>query len=182
MLQGLQQPTEGEVLFRNEDWLGEDLDRHFRMRSRIGRVFEDRAWIQNFNVLDNVTLASRHHRIADANINQQVKAWADRFDVAAISHHRPSFVDPTSLQIYQWIRALICKPALLILERPMNLVPTAKLSKLVDAINEIRKQGAAVIWFTSDVKDVDDGLRAPRIDYVLSDGNLRNLLGGSADE
>ena len=182
MLQGLQQPSDGDVLFGNQDWRGKDFDRHYEMRSRIGRVFDNHAWIQNFNVLENVTLASRHHRIADATINQQVDSWAERFNVPSVSHSRPSFVDPSVLQIYQWIRALIGEPTLLILERPMNSVSITRLNKFVEVINEVRKHGTAVVWFTSNVGDLSDDLESPKMDYKLSDGSLRKVTGGSDDE
>ncbi len=123
MLQGLHQPTEGEILFRNQNWLGNDYNRHYRMRSQIGRVFEDHAWIQHFNVLENVMLAGRHHRLATTAVELEVKSWTERLNVASVAYDRPAFVDPPVLQVYQWIRAMICKPALLILERPMNFVP-----------------------------------------------------------
>jgi len=181
-LQGLQQPIQGEVLFQNQDWQGKDFDRHYRMRSRIGRVFDNHAWIQNFNVLENVTLASRHHHISDASINEKVGTWAKRFNVPFISHSRPPFVDAPVLQTYQWIRALIGKPALLILERPMNSVLIGQLPKLVEAINDARKNGAAVIWFTSNVGDWSDQMDSPRVDYKLSEGNFRKLSAGSDDE
>ncbi len=182
MLQGLHHPSEGEVLFQNADWKGEDFDRHFQMRSRIGRVFEDQGWIQNFNILDNVTLASRHHRPSDSKIRQQVSSWAERFNVSAAPFSRPSFVDPAALQVYQWIRALIGKPALLILERPMNSVSITRLPKLIEVINEVRKQGAAVLWFTSNARDLSDDLDSPRVDYRLIDGELQRVKGETNDE
>ena len=182
MLQGLNLPTSGEVLFENQDWQGEDYDRHFSMRSRIGRVFEDHGWVQNFNVMENITLASRHHRPRDKSIHQQVAAWIDRFQLKTKPFRRPGFVESADLQVYQWIRALIGKPNLLILERPMNSVPGGLLKKLVEATNETRSRGAAVIWFTSNVPDRSEDFDTPRFDYKLIDGDFRRIQGGSQDE
>ncbi len=61
MIQGLQKPKQGKVLFEGSDWLGNDFDRHFRMRNRIGRVFDDQAWLANLNMNENLMLASHHH-------------------------------------------------------------------------------------------------------------------------
>ncbi len=182
MLQGLHHPSKGEVLFQSADWKGDDYDRHFQMRSRIGRVFEDQGWIQSFNIVDNVTLASRHHRPSESGIRQQVATWAERFKVSAAPYRRPSFIDPAVLQVYQWIRALIGQPALLILERPMNAVPITRLPKLVEVINEVRKQGVAVLWFTSNATDLSDDLESPRVDYELIDDGLHRVDGRTNDE
>ena len=182
LIQGLHQPTAGHVLFQNQDWLGDDCERHFRMRSRIGRVFENQGWIQNFNVLENVTLATRHHGSADHAINDRVRSWVRRFGVAEVFYQRPSFVDPAVLQVYQWIRALLGDPALLILERPMNLVSSTKFSPFADVVNEVRRRGTAVLWLTSNQVDFSCDLDSPRIDYTVIDGKLRKVDGVPVDE
>ena len=182
MLLGLNPPSNGEILFENQDWRGEDYDRHFAMRSRIGRVFEEQAWVQNFNVMENVTLASRHHRPRDKSVQQQVATWIERFKPKSKPFRRPGFVDAADLQVYQWIRALIGNPNLLILERPMNSVPNAMLAKLVEATNESRNRGAAVIWFTNNVPDRHDDFAKPRLDYQMVDGRFQPVAGESRDE
>lgn len=182
MLQGLHRPSQGEVLFQKANWKGDDFDRHYRMRSRIGRVFEDHGWIQNFNVLENVTLATRHHQPENTTVREQFDFWARRFNVSADPFSRPSFVDPAVLQVYQWIRAVIGKPALLILERPMNSVPVSRLPMLVELINEVRKRGAAVLWFTSNADNLSDDLESPRVDYKLTDSTLQKMMGDSGNE
>lgn len=149
MIQGLVPPTSGEVCFYEQTWMDADYARHFHMRSRIGRVFDGPAWIQNANMMENVTLASRHHGAGSKETRSRMRDWIKRFDIADVSRERPAFVEPALLQIYQWIRALIHRPALLILERPMQLVSTRMLPKLVDAINELRHEGGCVLWMTN---------------------------------
>ncbi|TWT79904.1 putative ABC transporter ATP-binding protein [Planctomycetes bacterium CA13] len=184
MLQGLKQPAEGDVQFffdsQGGDWGGDDFDRHFKMRSRIGRVFESDAWIQNLNVAENVTLARRHHQIDSASIEQDLAKWRKRFDVKNVGRERPAFVEPSVLQIYQWIRAFLSKPKLLLLERPMQSVSNRLRPKLVEAINEARSEGAAVLWLTSNSADESEQITAPRMIYSLQQGKLTPSTRGSA--
>ncbi|TWT95700.1 ATP-binding cassette domain-containing protein [Neorhodopirellula pilleata] len=149
MIQGLVPPTSGQVLFNEQTWADVDYSRHFQMRSRIGRVFDGPAWIQNANMMENVTLASRHHGASSGETRSRMRDWIKRFDIADVSRERPAFVEPALLQIYQWIRALIHRPTLLILERPMQLVSTRMLPKLIEAIDEIRREGGCVLWMTN---------------------------------
>ena len=104
MIQGLTLPAEGNVRFCGEDWRGQDYRRHFRMRSRLGRVFEGQAWIENLNVDENVTLASRHHGMSAESIQQSVKYWVSRLGLHGLTRKRPAFVEPSVLQLHQWIR------------------------------------------------------------------------------
>ncbi len=167
LFQGLSKPTSGEVRFLNEDWLGEDYDRHFRMRSKIGRVFEDRAWIENFSVADNLLLASRHHNASLDRIERELDFWTDYFGIQEISVQRPAFVEHSSLQIHQWIRAFLGTPALLILERPMKRVSATLLLKFVEAVNRLRRKGAAVVWFTSNESDHCNTIASPWFELDL---------------
>ncbi|MGI9473125.1 MAG: ATP-binding cassette domain-containing protein [Rubripirellula sp.] len=146
MLQGLSEPSHGELRFQGSDWSGTDYDRHFEMRGRIGRVFEGHAWVANLNVAENVTLASLHH---EQSTEKNAKQWAQRFGLSQVSRKRPAFVEPSQLQIHQWIRAFLCHPALLLLERPMQSVPKSMHTVLCNAIDEARQSGTAVLWMTS---------------------------------
>ncbi|TWU41123.1 P-loop NTPase family protein [Novipirellula artificiosorum] len=180
MMQGLSSPLRGEVLFHNKDWRGQDFERHFRMRSKIGRVFDDHAWIQNLNVGKNVTLASEHHALATATIFDEVHAWRKRFGVKDVLRQRPAFVDESILQVYQWIRALILKPKLMILERPMQSVSMKLLPKFTDAVNGLRRSGTGVLWFTAN--PADDAARhdAPQVSYKIESGKFVPIAGGIA--
>lgn len=186
LILGLQLPTRGEVLIESKNWLGTDFDRHFAMRSRIGRVFGDQAWIANLNLIENVRLSAEHHGRSQAIIEEDVRRWCDHFSVPPVSRERPAFVDAARLQIYQWVRALVTRPRLLLLERPMQSVTSSWLPKLLAATNEVRTHGAAVLWFTASAADAAADLgdhvwhgrldrgqlrRSMRISDILAGGN-----------
>ena len=182
MIQGLLPPFNGTVTFCNEDWLGTDYDRHFRMRSRIGRVFEGQAWIENLNVDENVTLSGRHHGNSDTSMEAELAYWISCLGIDGITRKRPAFVEPSVLQIHQWIRAFLGTPALLILERPLQFLSPTWLPKLVDAIETIRSRGAAVLWFTSD-HDLDStALASPLFRLRWHQDKLEPVDGGVSDE
>ena len=182
MLQGLHHPLSGEVRFQNCDWRGSHYDRHFQMRSRIGRVFDGPAWIQNLNLRDNVTSARSHHGDSWESIQTQYLAWIRHFQVTDASGERPSFVEPAVLQVYQWIRALLGRPSLLILERPMQSVAPTAIESLVDAVNELRRDGTAVLWLTSNPADYHDRLIRPITSMRLRNGLLVTVAEGASHE
>ncbi|QDT02343.1 Cell division ATP-binding protein FtsE [Rubripirellula lacrimiformis] len=175
MIQGLQFPLHGKVLFRESDWLGTDYDRHFKMRASIGRVFEDQGWIANLNVSENLSLASDHQG-RDPDVTQsEIEHWADRFSLDGRSRQRPAFVESVRLQMFQWVRALIGSPALLLLERPMRSVPTIWLSRLAESVNELRDRGTAVLWFAGNPTDANGSFTDPVQHFRLSGGKLEPI-------
>ena len=175
LIQGLSFPATGDVLFQNQRWDDSNIEQHFQMRSRIGRVFDGRAWINNLNVTENVMLRANHHSFPSAKLQQQIDQWSKRLRVPKLSRQRPAFVDASTLQQYQWLRAIIGDPSLVILERPMRNLEADMIEPLVDGINEIRKQSAAVIWFTG--SDFETGQRFPDrvVHYHSKDGKLISI-------
>jgi phospholipid/cholesterol/gamma-HCH transport system ATP-binding protein len=179
MLQGLAMPSEGKVRFDGEDWRGEDYDRHFRMRSRIGRVFEGQAWIENLNVDENVTLSRRHHGDDAASIGADVQHWLALLQVNGLSRKRPAFVEPSVLQVHQWIRAFLGSPLMVILERPLQFLSPSWRPKLVEAIARLRARNTAVLWFTSLSADALEIPTESLQRWSLQDGRFRAFDGGS---
>lgn len=179
VIQGLKPATHGKVLFQDCDWEGNDHDRHFRMRSKIGRVYEGHAWVANLNVAENVTLPGLHHGVS---IEDDVKYWAKRFGLAQLSNKRPAFVEPSQLQIHQWIRAFLCKPSLLVLEQPMHYASSTMFPVLAEAIDEVRQAGCAVLWITNN-PDFPEHSFDPSATYLRAESeNLVAFGKGMNDE
>jgi ABC-type lipoprotein export system ATPase subunit len=172
MIQGLSHPLSGQVLFEQKSWLQTNIEQQFYMRSRIGRVFDGRAWINNLNVTENVTLRAQHHAFPAAKLQQQIDGWSNRLGVPELTRERPAFVEASVLQQYQWLRALIGDPLLVILERPMKTLDSDKIEPLVNSINEIRNQSAAVIWFAGSDYETEQAFSGNVSHYQFKDGNL----------
>ncbi len=153
MLQGLKNPSSGRVLFEQQAWADQSYEQQYTMRSQIGRIFERNAWIENQNVVDNVLLASQHHGLPEDETKGRLDAMIDRLEIKRMTYDRPGLVDPPILQLYQWIRALIHLPKLVLFERPFSSVPKTHMGTLVDMLREHCSQGAAVLWLTSNDGD-----------------------------
>jgi phospholipid/cholesterol/gamma-HCH transport system ATP-binding protein len=191
LIQGLSSPASGNVRFEQSAWDNIAWEQQFRMRSRIGRVFDGRAWINNLNVTENVMLRPRHHAIGESKLDQQIQDWTHRLQIPTLTRQRPAFVEATVLQQYQWLRAFLGNPSLVILERPMKTLDGEKLTPLYESVNEIRKQSAAVIWFAGSDEEIlldwpgtvtrfqsSDGKLIP-IHQVQSSVKTKNDKGGS---
>jgi len=177
--QGLVSPASGRVLFLGGDWARLAPDEAARRRARIGRVFEGRGWISNLDVIENITLAARHHTARPvAEIVAEAQALAVRFGLAAIPAGRPAAVARAELRKSEWVRAFLGAPALLLLEHPVRHVEEAGVPALLDAVREARARGAAGLW-------IDDGgpLAMPAIEptrrYRMEGARLLPDKGGA---
>ena len=148
---GLLQPEAGTVRFLEREWTERAPDEVAAARSRIGRVFESRAWVSNLDVDENVTLARRHHGDAsDEAVYAEARALADRFNGMTLPASRPAVTGRHDLVIAQWVRALLGDPVLLLLERPTSDVSADDGARLIEAVRERLAAGGAALWLTGD--------------------------------
>lgn len=149
--QGILEPMQGCVRFMGEDWRAMTADAVASHRSRIGRVYESHAWVSNLDLDENITLARRHHsRQPIPEIIDEARALARRFGLEDLPAVRPAWAKRREWRISQWVRALLGKPSLLLLERPTREAADEECSAWIAAVEEAREQGAAVLWVLSD--------------------------------
>ena len=147
--EGLLAPESGRIRWQGKPWHSLAPDVELRERARIGRVFEKQGWLNNLNVIENVTLSQRHHTERPAHeILAEADSLARYFGLPETPRQRPAFTSKRELRIAEWVRALIGKPVLLLLERPEAGVADNNLPKLIEAVQAALKRGAAVIWQT----------------------------------
>lgn len=148
--QGLALPERGAIRFLGEDWGAMPPERAAKRRSRIGRVFDSRGWISNLDVIENVTLAQRHHTTRPLQeIVEEAERLARSFGLAGIPAGRPEWVPAGDLRRAEWVRAFLGSPPLLLLELPAAGVAREHAGKLVEAVIAARERGTAVLVTTA---------------------------------
>ena len=171
--EGLWDLDGGSVSFEGEAWSDRSALRHNARRGRIGRVFSGCGWVSNLNVNENVTLPERHHTSrSTSEIEAEAETLAKRFGLPGVPHGRPSFIPESVLRRAEWVRALLGKRALLLLEEPMRGVDRKLLPNLVGAVDEARDRGAAVLWITEDPAVLGHEFRQPLKRLAMRDNEL----------
>lgn len=149
--EGLVSPDAGRVSFLGEEWAAMSADRQADRRGLIRRVFHHYGWVSNLSVLDNLCLAEWHHTNRPQDeVVEEARALARRFGIDAIPDARPSRVAGLVLRKLEWVRALLGKPTLTILERPLFGAPRADAALLISAVAEEARRGTAVLWMTDE--------------------------------
>lgn len=172
--EGLIAPDKGSVAFLGERWSALGADRELALRARIGRVFDGHGWISNLNVLENLTLAQRHHTARPlAEIVAEAQARARSFGLPEVPAGRPALVPRRDLRRAEWIRAFMGRPALILLERPTLGVAVEHTSLLCRAVDAALAGGAAALWIHD--QGAADGKELPRkrLQFYMRGDTLR---------
>lgn len=149
--EGLIVADEGRVTFLGEAWESMSAHRQANRRGLVRRVFHHYGWVSNLSILDNICLAEFHHtHRRSGEVIEEAQALARRFGLDGIADARPSRVSGLVLRKLEWVRALLGRPALVLLERPLFGAPRADAPLLIAAVAEEARRGAAVLWLTDE--------------------------------
>ncbi|MCO5068063.1 MAG: hypothetical protein M9910_05155 [Kiritimatiellae bacterium] len=175
---GIVEPEQGVVVFDGVEWTARSPLEASAARGRVGRVFERSGWLSNLDMDENITLAQRYHRSRELHeALQEAQSLASELGLGELPQGRPAHVGREELLKAQWVRALLGKPALLLLERPLRDLAPAEGAPFVQAVNRLReREGSAVIWITGTFDRMEDSALRPTRKCAMEGGALRDLV------
>ncbi|MBM3696065.1 MAG: ABC transporter ATP-binding protein [Actinobacteria bacterium] len=134
--------------------------------ARVGmvRTFQLTKALGRLSLLDNLLLAApgqRGERLAGAVLGgwraqeaahrEQAEALLERFGLAPLSRHFAGTLSGGQRKLLEMARALMARPRLLMLDEPMAGVNPALRQSLLAHIQEIRTEGATVLFIEHDM-------------------------------
>ena len=166
---GLIEPMEGQVSFAGREWISVRPDEADLMRSQVGCVICEQAWISNLDVDENITLSRRHHtRDSAADIEAEASQLAQLLGLPGLPRGRPWQLRRSDLRRAACVRAFLGRPKLILLETPAVSGYSDVYPVLINLCSTARKRGTAVLWLSDDKRLWGDrGLR-PTARYVMS--------------
>lgn len=147
---GLPKLAEGRARFLGSDWAALGRRAAEALRGRIGHVFaEAGGWLPYLSVEDGILLPRLHHgEASEAALRAEALALAARFGLDGLPAGRPAELPELDLARAACVRALLGRPRLLLLDRPLRqgLWREALAAPLLAAVAEARAGGAACLW------------------------------------
>jgi phospholipid/cholesterol/gamma-HCH transport system ATP-binding protein len=99
--------------------------------------------------MDNVLTPALHHTILpEHELRERACVLAQQFGLPGLPMLAPEDCAPSDLERAACVRAFLRRPALVVLEHPMALEDSDLLLPLMSAIQQLRRRGGAVVWFT----------------------------------
>ena len=115
MIAGFETPTEGRILFGDEDVTGRPA--HLR---RVGMVFQNYALFPHLSVEGNVAFALRLQRVPPADIAQRVAAALAMVRLPGLGARMPAQLSGGQQQRVALARALVFRPTVVLLDEPLG--------------------------------------------------------------
>ncbi len=154
LLAGLERPSAGRILFREQDVSGLDEEAlALWRRSNIGLVFQAFHLIPTLSALENVAFPLYPMKLSAVERRTRAVAHLTQVGLADRTEHRPSRLSGGEQQRVAIARALVNNPALILADEPTGNLDSATGDEILALFKRLRAEtGAAFLMITHDDK------------------------------
>jgi phospholipid/cholesterol/gamma-HCH transport system ATP-binding protein len=144
------------------------------LRARIGLAPGEGGWLPHLPIAESLLLARRHHGDADpATLDSDANALCQHFGLPGIPTGSPHELSRLDLARAACARAFLGRPALLLLESPLDAeAADALVAPLRARLEPTLAGGTAAIWITRSPRAWDDPGFPARQRLLLSASGL----------
>ncbi len=150
----------------------QSLNQLSQIRSRyIGFIFQDYGLINEYSVLDNISLPRYLQGIAKARANAEALVLLKRFSLQDHADKYPLTLSGGQQQRVAICRALIGEPKIILADEPTGNLDQRAGRQVMELFDEIHQQGATLVVATHDPK------LAARAQYIfhIQDGQIQTM-------
>ena len=120
----------------------------------IGYMFQTDAVLPWKNVLDNVALGLRYHKVAKAEAHAKARDWISRVGLGAFEDRYPHQLSGGMRKRVAMAQSLIGEPSILLLDEPFGALDVQTREHMQDELLELWSgTGAAVVFITHDLTE-----------------------------
>ena len=122
----------------------------------MGMVFQDFELLKDRSVFDNIAIPLHVQGVGMKMVKDEVENVLERLGISDRRDHLPSQLSGGEQQIVSLARALVKDPLVILADEPTgNLDPAASL-KVIELLEEINRDGTAVLMATHNYSLVKD--------------------------
>ena len=177
VIEGLAEPASGSVIVGGRNWLDLSASEECSHRSNITRMLPlGQAWIRNLSLRDNIGLRATHHRLAEtAEIDGLIDLMAGQLGIDGSLDMRPEELTPATLQMCQWVRAFLAKPAIVLLQDPERASSSASSLILKKWTKDRLLAGGVVFWAseTAVATDPSEDIQKPQALITIENNEIK---------
>ncbi|MFD1431036.1 ABC transporter ATP-binding protein [Lacticaseibacillus mingshuiensis] len=170
MILGFLRTDAGQIL-----WDGQPVAK--MNRDLIGYLPEERGLYPKLSIEEQVAFFGQLHGMRKKEVLDALPEWLERFDVKGKRTDKLKDLSKGNQQKIQLICALIFQPKLLILDEPFSGLDPVNASLLEQGIQLMKKQGAAIIFSSHDMSNVE-----ALSDHLVMLKNGETVLSGTVDD
>ncbi len=175
-----EKPTRGSVSVGGVDVSKLRNSKVYKLRRKIGIVFQDFKLLPKLNVYENVAYPLESYGMKSAEIRPKVLAALERVGLKDKTRSFPDQLSGGEQQRVCIARAIVNNPRLLICDEPTGNLDPDTSKEIMKLINDINKEGTTVVMATH-AKDIVNRMKKRVV--VMKEGLIEsdNLKGGYVD-
>ena len=135
MIAGMEDPTEGSILFGERDMAGVSMGKR-----GVGFVFQNYAIFTHMTVRQNLAYGPRMHGRPQAEIDKRVGAIAELLQLTPLLDRRAAGLSVNILQRVAIGRSAILEPAIFLLDEPLSNVDAAFRAVMRTELKHLQRQ------------------------------------------
>lgn len=154
----LDMPSSGEYFIEDVNVTDFSLDMAAEIRSsKIGFIFQSFNLIDELSVFDNVALPLRYGsaKLSDEQIKERVQECLELVDMSHRISHKPNQLSGGQQQRIAIARALVAKPAILLVDEPTGNLDSKSGDQVMDVLEQLNKAGTTICMVTHDPRYAD---------------------------
>ena len=175
----LEEIDDGQIFLDGEDIsaVGVNSD---QVRASIGSVFQSFNLFPHLTVLQNITLAPRFvHGSSKEGAEREAMHLLERFGLAEKAGQYPDLLSGGQQQRVAILRAIICKPKLLLLDEVTSALDPVLIAEVLSLISELKSEGMTMLIATHEMgfaKKVADEVLFLKDGAIVEQGTPQQML------
>lgn len=169
----LEEPTSGQIFFEGQDITDASND-IYKMREKMGMVFQNFNLFPNMTVLENITLApikvKKLDKAAAETIGRQL---LDKVGLADKADAYPQSLSGGQKQRIAIARALAMQPDVMLFDEPTSALDPEMVGEVLSVMQDLAKEGMTMVIVTHEMgfaKEVGDRVLFMDEGIVMEEG------------
>lgn len=176
----LETPTSGQILFEGQD-ITDSKNDIFKMREKMGMVFQNFNLFPNMSVLDNITLSpvkvKKENKQAAETYAKELLQTVGLPDKA---NTYPQSLSGGQQQRIAIARALAMKPDVMLFDEPTSALDPEMVGEVLGVMQRLAKEGMTMVIVTHEMgfaKEVGDKIVFMDGGYIVEEGTPEEVFG-----
>jgi ABC transport permease subunit len=150
MIGGLQKPDSGSVRVAGHDITGFSERALFKVRERIGMLFQGGALLDSMTVAENVGLPLREHtRLAEPDIDEEVRRRLHAVGLEKKGGLYPAQLSGGMVRRAAMARAIVMDPEILLVDEPFSGLDPINVRRIESLLVQLNRQLGLTVIMTS---------------------------------
>ena len=168
IIAGFEQPDAGEVWMR-----GQRLDGQPPNKRSVNTVFQHYALFPHLSVFENVAYGLRAKKVASPEVKSRVDASLAQIKMSELASRRPTQLSGGQQQRIALARALVNRPALLLLDEPLSALDATLRRQMQAELKALQREVGITFVFVT--HDQDEAMTLSDRIALLKQGRIEQL-------